>query len=229
MPTTRLCLNTQWAAGFLNIAQIKGVHNAITSGQLAAQAIVNANTPGDLSGYTSLVQQSPMMKALYQARNMRQYFRYGLPLGTLLTGLDLKIAKGRVPWTLSARQPDRTHLHKTSSPSRTPDQPAPQIEHWKAPQDALLYANLYSRENQPNHLIIGDLNHFVNENQLYAHPETRYCPAQVYEYPDIKQPKRLHINASNCLHCKACDIKDPSNQIQWTLPEGGSGPNYMEM
>ena len=214
------------AAGLLNVAKIKGIHNALQSGQLAAQAIISAPQAGDLSHYSTLIKQSCVYDELHRCRNVRHYFQYGLSLGTLLTGLDLKLFRGRTPWTLKNKKKDRSRLKATSRIKHSSNT-LPDFCHSR--QDALYFANLHSRENQPNHLHIGSLHHFIKHNTPYHHPETRYCPANVYEYPNTGTEKKLTINASNCLHCKACDIKDPSHQIHWQLPEGGSGPNYTEM
>ncbi len=215
------------AAGMLNIAKIKRIHNAIASGQLAATAIIQSKQKGDMRLYSQLVEQSNIHKELYACRNVRHYFRFGLPVATILTGLDCYLFRGKTPWNLYSKQKDRDTLQKTTPITKTKNIASYPFNHNRT--DALVFANLHHREGQPNHLKILSADTFSKITADYQHPEQRYCPAQVYEYPFKDQPEKLVINAANCLHCKACDIKDPSNQIRWTLPEGGSGPNYTEM
>lgn len=229
------------AAGFLNVPKIKGSHNAIKSGKLAAEsayeAVMKIQDGQDVSGgvllksYPESVKNSWLYKELHEVRNIRPSFHWGLIPGMIYTGLDWLLMRGREPWTLSHGAPD----HKRTLPA---DQCTP-IEYPK-PDGVLSFDLLTSvartgtnhNEDQPAHLKLADPSIAVNVNLAkYAGLESRYCPAGVYEFPkdqDGKQNK-LQINAQNCIHCKTCDIKDPTQNITWTTPEGGGGPGYTMM
>ncbi len=222
------------AAGFLNVAKIKGSHNAMKSGMLAAEAIVHAlekNSGGKtlLDEYPILLEQSWIYDELKISRNFRSYFRYGLWGGAVLGGLDLKLFKGKLPWTLHHTQKDRNTL--------TPAKNAKPIAYPKADgvltfdkMSSVYLANTQYDEDQPCHLKLRSIGKELTVNYAqYASPEQRYCPAGVYEITMMDNKPSLHINAANCVHCKTCDIKDPADTIRWTIPEGGSGPNYSEM
>lgn len=223
------------AAGFLNVAKIKGSHNAMKSGMLAAEAIQQAfahkaDPAEPLHHYPTALQHSWVQHELHQARNFRPWFsKLGLIGGTLMAGLELKCFNGKVPWTLKHRHHDRDCLQKASV--------ARAIEYPKADHvltfdraSSVYLANLHHDEDQPIHLTLQDPMRVKACYQEYAAPEQRYCPAGVYEIVlDADGQPRLHINAANCVHCKTCDIKDPSRNIVWTVPEGGSGPNYPNM
>ncbi len=222
-------------AGTLNMPKIKGTHTAMKSGMLAAQAIYEALTSGDeggqaLESYTKAFRKSWVWDELYKARNVRPSFKHGLFGGTLLTGLDQKLFNGQAPWTMKHGHAD----HETLLPA---DQ-APVIDYPK-PDGVLTFDRLTNvsfsatnhEENQPVHLTLKNDGIPVALNLAkYAGPEQRFCPAGVYEFlhEDDAEP-RLQINAQNCVHCKTCDIKDPSQNIDWVVPEGGGGPNYPNM
>ena len=228
-------------AGFLNASRIKGSHAAIKTGMLAAEACVQAlqqsESPALLTDYPKTFKTSWLYDELYRARNFKPAMSKGLWLGTLLVGIDQTLFGGRAPWTMHNRKPDHAYLEPA-------DQHSP-IQYPK-PDGLLRFDRLSSvflsntnhEENQPAHLTLKDNAVPVALNLTrYAGPEARYCPAGVYEYlNDQGQPvvtpgdgAQLRINAQNCVHCKTCDIKDPSQNIVWVSPEGGGGPNYAGM
>ena len=220
-------------AGFLNVAKIKGIHNAMKSGMLAAESVfplLNAKT-NECTAYSENLKKSWLWKDLYFVRNIRPAFRWGLLPALAYCAIDTYIFRGRAPWTLKHKIPDHDSL-------KYADQCKP-IEYAKHDHQitfdlptSLAYANISYVEDQPYHLKLKDRRHIpIDINlQKYASPETRYCPAGVYEilYNENNIP-RLQINGGNCIHCKACDIKDPTQNITWTPSEGGSGPNYEMM
>jgi len=222
-------------AGVMNVPKIKGSHTAMKSGMLAAEAVFEALTSGDegqgvLTGFTDLFKKSWVYDELYKVRNFRPSFRFGLWLGTLLGGIDLKVLRGRAPWTFR-QHADHDKLKKASE--------CPKIEYPK-PDGVITFDRLSSvfisstnhEEDQPVHLRLKDDTIPIATNlALYDAPEQRYCPAGVYEIvtEDDGSDPRLQINAQNCVHCKTCDIKDPTQNINWTVPEGGGGPNYPNM
>lgn len=219
-------------AGFLNVAKIKGNHTAMKSAMLAADSIVKAMATGlpceqPLHSYPAAIKASWLYQELHQVRNFRPWFRkLGLTLGTLVAGLELKLFKGKVPWTLKHHVSDRdcTQLAKKSAKMDYPK--ADGVISFDRSSSVYL-ANLHHDEDQPVHLHLKNPAKAIDESYaLYDSPEQRYCPAGVYEIVD---GPRLHINAANCVHCKTCDIKDPTHNIVWTVPEGGSGPNYSNM
>lgn len=222
------------AAGFLNVAKIKGSHNAMKSGMLAAEAIVSAlqkNAAGTalLEDYPVLLQNSWIYEELKTVRNFRLYFKRGLWSGTVLGGLELKLFKGNVPWTLHHKVKDRNTLKlaKNATPIVYPKADG-LITFDK--MSSVYLANTQHDENQPCHLKLRSAGKELTVNYAqYASPEQRYCPAGVYEITLNEGKPNLHINAANCVHCKTCDIKDPADTLRWTQPEGGSGPNYSEM
>lgn len=223
------------AAGFLNVPQIKGIHTAIQSGIYAAEACVEAITsvtnnsiPLEITTYTKKLATSWVMKDLYQARNIRPGFKRGLLFGLINAAFETYITRGRSPWTLRHH-----HDHQTLMLSKQ----APKI-HYPKPDGVITFdklssvylSNTHHEEQQPCHLKLRDPNIAIDINyKRYASPETRYCPAAVYEivYQDSKPT--FKINAANCIHCKTCDIKDPKQNIIWSAPEGGGGPNYVGM
>jgi electron-transferring-flavoprotein dehydrogenase len=223
-------------AGFLNVPKIKGSHNAIKSGILAAESAFDAlkqdkKTGQVLQSYPVKVKDSWLYKDLYEARNIRPSFHWGLIPGILYSGIDWLFMKGREPWTLHHGAPDH---------ERT--EPAAQHQPIQYPKpDGVVSFDLLTNvartgtnhnEDQPAHLKLTQANVAVDVNlKRYAGLESRYCPAGVYEFPkgpDGSQD-RLQINAQNCIHCKTCDIKDPTQNITWTTPEGGGGPGYTIM
>lgn len=221
------------AAGFLNVPKIKGIHTAMQSGILAAEACFEAlqesgSTQSELSNYPEKVKNSWLRKELYAVRNIRPGFKYGLIPGLINAAFETYITGGHSFWTLSNHADHRSLL---------PAQKARKIEYPK-PDGILTFdklssvflSNTYHEEDQPCHLVLKkpQLAIDVNLNQ-YAFPEGRYCPAGVYEIIESEHGPKLQINAQNCIHCKTCDIKDPRQNIIWHAPEGGGGPNYSEM
>ncbi len=222
-------------AGFLNAARIKGIHCAIKSGMLAAEsafAAVKAGRASDeLASYPESFKSSWLYDELHKARNFKPWMSKGLYTGSLMFGIDQIVLGGRAPWTLHHQHADNETLRK-----KTEVQPIA----YPKPDGMLTFdllssvfiSNTNHGEDQPCHLTLKDASVPVNVNlELYDAPEQRYCPAGVYEIVrnnDGSNP-RLQINAQNCVHCKACDIKDPTQNIVWVTPEGGGGPNYPNM
>jgi len=214
------------AAGFLNVPKIKGSHTAMKSGMLAAESVIQALTENNslASSYPERLKNSWVMKELYEARNFRPGFKYGLWIGTLLAGLELKCLGGKAPWTQHHKTTDRAETHPATNCKKI-HYPTPDGKISFDRMSSVYLANTRHDENQPIHLTLKDPKKFSECLTIYDAPEQRYCPAGVYEVVQ----DRLHINAANCVHCKTCDIKDPINNITWTVPEGGSGPNYSNM
>ncbi len=228
-------------AGFLNAARIKGSHAAIKTGMLAAEAAFEAVQAGrqadQLDAYPRAFKQSWLYDELYRARNFKQWMSKGLVVGTLMTGIEQKLFKGNVPWSLHHRRPDHACL-KPAAQFQPIDYPKPDGSLTFDRLSSVFLSNTNHEENQPAHLTLKDSSVPVEINlRTYAGPEQRYCPAGVYEFvPDNERSadapanaQRLQINAQNCVHCKACDIKDPTQNIVWVAPEGGGGPNYPNM
>ncbi len=226
-------------AGTLNAARIKGSHAAIKSGMLCAEAICEAVLKNDrrhdeLSAYTEAFEKSWLYDELNQARNFKQWFKKGNWVGTLMTGIEHwllpKLGFRSPPWTVHRTEPDHVRLKPAAE--------CPKIEYPK-PDGVLTFDRLSSvfisntnhEENQPAHLTLIDARVPVGINLArYAGPEARYCPAGVYEFvKNADGSDRLQINAQNCVHCKTCDIKDPTQNIVWVTPQGGGGPNYAGM
>ena len=224
------------AAGFVNVPRIKGIHNALKSGMLAAEAAhaaLGENRSNDvLASYPAALCASWIWQDLDAVRNTKPMLsRWGTKLGTLVTGAELWLAHFgvRLPWTLHHRRADHQSLLPASA-CQPIDYPKPDGKLSFTLSDSLMLANLIHDEDQPCHLVLSDPQQPVRDNlPRYAAPETRYCPAGVYEIVQAEQGPRLQINAANCLHCKTCDIKDPGQNITWHPPEGGSGPNYSGM
>lgn len=227
------------AAGFLNVAKIKGTHNAMKSGMLAAEAIYpliqqqNASTITlpECVDYTLKVKSSWLWEDLYRVRNIRPALNFGLWPGLLYAAVDTYIFRGKAPWTLHHKKPDHLSLQTAAHVKKMIYPKHDDQVTFDLPK-SLFLANVSYIENQPYHLKLAsrfDVPIDVNYKK-YASPETRYCPAGVYEivFNDNHEP-RLQINGGNCIHCKACDIKDPTQNITWTPSEGGSGPNYEMM
>jgi electron-transferring-flavoprotein dehydrogenase len=214
------------AGGTLNVPKIKGVHQALRSGALAAQHLVEA---GDSKGFDQRWRTSPGGRELYQVRNIRPGFRHGLWMGMLNGALET-VTAGHSPWTLDhhADHAATQRLDQFASPDRDWG------ERTLKPRDrvsAVFFAGNAHEEAQPVHLRVADTNICATRCATeYGNPCQYFCPAHVYEMVDDGAGgRRLQINASNCVHCKACDIKDPYEIITWTTPEGGSGPNYQAM
>ena len=221
------------AAGFLNVAKIKGTHTAMKSGMLAAEAAFAAiaeDRGGDeLAGYPRALEQSWVFDELRRARNFRPGFRFGLLAGTLNGALELTALRGRAPWTLH-HGADHARL-KPAAECRRIAYPKPDGVISFDRTSSVYLANTNHDEDQPVHLRLKRPEIAIEHNlALYDAPEQRYCPAGVYEIvEDQGAAPRLQINAANCVHCKTCDIKDPTQNIDWVTPEGGSGPNYPNM
>jgi len=221
-------------AGFLTASRIKGTHGAIKSGMLAAEAAFTALEAGrsgdELTEYPRRLRGSWLYEELYRARNFKPWMSKGLYLGSLMFGLDQQVLRGKAPWTLRLHA-DHTRL-----------KPAAQCHPIAYPKadgvltfdrlSSVFVSNTNHEENQPCHLTLKDDALPISVNlALYDAPEQRYCPAGVYEIvrqADGSQP-RLQINAQNCVHCKSCDIKDPTQNIVWITPQGGEGPLYVNM
>jgi electron-transferring-flavoprotein dehydrogenase len=221
-------------AGFLNASRIKGSHAAIKSGMLAAEALAAALAEGrrgdTLDAYPKAFESSWLHEELHRARNFKQWFKKGRGVGTLMTGVEQLLLGGRVPWTLHRTQADHEALQPADSMPRI-DYPKPDGKLTFDRLSSVFLSNTNHEENQPAHLTLRDAAVPVSVNLArYAGPEQRYCPAGVYEFvPAEGGGERLQINAQNCVHCKTCDIKDPTQNIVWVAPEGGGGPNYVGM
>jgi electron-transferring-flavoprotein dehydrogenase len=219
------------SAGFVNVPKIKGTHTAMKSGMLAAEAVASAlvgDRPAEPFAYESGLKASWVWEELSSVRNVRPGFaKFGLWGGLAYAALDTYLLRGKAPWTFHHTHPDNTTLLDAGT--------APRITYPK-PDGALTFDKLSSvfisntnhEENQPTHLTLRDPSVPIAVNLArYAAPETRYCPAAVYEIVGAEEGNpRLQINAQNCVHCKTCDIKDPGQNIIWVTPEGGGGPNY---
>lgn len=219
------------AAGFLNVPKIKGTHTAMKSGMIAAEVIVEAlNTQQkEPTGYQFRMRQSWVCKELHSVRNIRPAFaKFGAKIGTLYAGFD-SMMRGRVPWTFHHHLADNDKL-RAASLCIKPDYPKPDEKLTFSRESSVFLANIDHRDDQPVHLKLINPAIWKTVNwDVFRAPETRYCPAGVYEVLDDGDPDkepRLQINAQNCIHCKTCDIKDPAQNINWETPEGGSGPNY---
>lgn len=222
------------SAGFLNVPKIKGSHTAMKSGMLAAQSAVDALAQGrnndELVSYPEAVKGSWLHSELHQARNFRPAFaKWNLLGGTLYAGIDLKVFRGKAPWTLSHHGDDRKQL-KLASECTPIEYPKPDGKITFDRLSSVYLSSTNHEEDQPVHLQLKDEGIPISLNlKDYDAPEQRYCPAGVYEIVQEEGEQRLQINAQNCLHCKACDIKDPTGNIIWTVPEGSGGPNYPNM
>lgn len=221
-------------AGTLNVPKIKGTHTAMKSGMLAAENIATSlgkNYESDplLKNYEKDFYNSWAGKELKIARNFRPGFKYGLLIGTILGAIDLNIFKGKAPWTLKLSHSDHKATLKSHKCKKIAyEKPDNEITFDRLTN--LSFSGTNHAENQPVHLQILDKNVPINYNlKEYNSPEQLYCPAGVYEIISENNEQKLQINAQNCLHCKTCDIKDPSQNINWVPPEGGGGPNYPNM
>ncbi len=220
-------------AGFLNVPKIKGSHAAIKSGMLAADAVAALLETGDGNEavtYPQAFRQSWLWDELHQVRNIRPSFHKGLWAGIAYSALDTYIFRGRAPWTFSNHS-DHDCLAQAGQCARI-DYPKPDGVVSFDRLSSVFISNTNHEENQPSHLTLRDQSVPITVNLArYDAPEQRYCPAGVYEIMrnDDGTNPRLQINAQNCLHCKTCDIKDPTQNIVWVVPEGGGGPNYPNM
>ncbi|GAB1386448.1 electron transfer flavoprotein-ubiquinone oxidoreductase [Melaminivora sp.] len=224
-------------AGFLNASRIKGSHAAIKTGMLAAEAAYEAIAAGrqgdELSAYPKAFEASWLYTELNKARNFKAWFKKGLTTAIVMNGIEQFALKGHIPWTLHRDQPDHASL-KPAAQCQPIIYPKPDGKLTFDRLSSVFLSSTNHAENQPAHLTLKDASVPVQVNlATYAGPESRYCPAGVYEFvPDEAKggnAQRLQINAQNCVHCKTCDIKDPTQNIVWVTPEGGGGPNYTGM
>ena len=221
-------------AGFLNASRIKGSHAAIKSGKLAAEAAFDAlvadRRHDELAAYPEAFKNSWLHTELNKARNFKQWFKKGRTVATLMTGIEQLVFKGKMPWTLRHSKPDHACLQPASQCARI-DYPKPDGKLTFDKLSSVFISNTNHDENEPVHLTLKDPSVPVQVNLAkYGGPESRYCPAGVYEFvKDDHGEDRLQINAQNCVHCKTCDIKDPTQNIVWVAPQGGEGPVYSGM
>ena len=224
-------------AGFLNVPKIKGTHTAMKSGMIAAEAIFDAlraesgvsSAVSEVTDYRTRLEKSWLWDELHCVRNLRPSFRWGFWGGLLYSGFDTYVLRGKAPWTLH-HHPDHAALRKASECPRI-EYPKPDGEVSFDRNSSVFLSNTNHEEDQPVHLTLKDDSVPIAVNLAeYDAPEQRYCPAGVYEIVrEGEDAPRLQINAQNCVHCKTCDIKDPSQNIHWVTPEGGGGPNYPNM
>lgn len=224
-------------AGYLNVGRIKGSHAAIKTGMLAAEAAYEAIAAGrqhdELSAYPQAFENSWLHAELHKDRNFKNWFKYGLGTATLMNGFEQLVLRGHIPWTLHRDRPDHACLQPADQ-CRPIAYPKPDGKLSFDRLSSVFISNTNHEENQPAHLTLKDASVPVDVNLArYAGPEARYCPAAVYEFVADEarggDAQRLQINAQNCVHCKTCDIKDPTQNIVWIPPEGGGGPNYAGM
>ena len=219
------------AAGFMNVAKIKGNHTAMKSGMVAAEALAahlaaNAEAP-EVVTYPEKLRASWLWQELHAVRNVRPAFRFGLYGALLYNAVDQILLRGRTPWTLAHHGADYAQLQQAKDAQKI-SYPKPDGVVSFDRLSSVFLSGTNHEEDQPAHLRLRDPAQAIAVNYAqYASPETRYCPAAVYEIvPDAAAGPKLLINAQNCVHCKSCDIKDPTQNIDWTVPEGGGGPNY---
>lgn len=222
-------------AGFLNASRIKGSHAAIKSGMMAAEAAFDAlvaeRSHDELPAYPAAFEGSWLHTELNKARNFKQWFKKGRSVGTLMTGIEQWLLKGNMPWTIHRTKPDHACLQPANLCTKI-DYPKPDGVLTFDRLSSVFISNTNHEENQPVHLTLKDASVPVSVNlAVYGGPEARYCPAGVYEFvkDDASGKDRLQINAQNCVHCKTCDIKDPTQNIVWVTPQGGEGPVYSSM
>jgi len=222
-------------AGTLNAVKIKGNHTAMKSGMLAAETVMEAlasgdNTAADLVSFDAKVKGSWLGDELYTTRNFPGFMhKFGYLLGAGLVWIDQNIFGGRLPFTLHDSKPDYACLKRADEAPKI-DYPKPDNKITFDRLSSVFLSNTNHEEDQPCHLTLANPDIPITQNlPLYDEPAQRYCPAGVYEVVEDDQGKRFQINAQNCVHCKTCDIKDPSQNITWVTPEGFGGPNYPNM
>jgi electron-transferring-flavoprotein dehydrogenase len=221
-------------AGVLNASRIKGSHSAIKTGALAAEAafdaIVADRRHDELTAYPTAFENSWLHAELNKARNFKQWFKKGRTIATIMTGVEQWLLKGKMPWTLHHSKPDHACLQPAAECARI-DYPKPDGKITFDRLSSVFISNTNHEENEPIHLTLKDASIPVSVNLAkYGGPEARYCPAGVYEFVKTETGEdRLQINAQNCVHCKTCDIKDPTQNIVWVAPQGGEGPVYNGM
>jgi len=217
-------------AGFLNVPKIKGTHLAMKSGMIAAQSIFeNIDKNDEILEYESSIKKSWLWTELYKVRNIRPSFKWGFWKAIFYSAIDTYIFRGNAPWTIDHHGTDHESLGNKHDYKEI---------NYPKPDNVISFDRLTNvsfsgtnhEENQPCHLQLKDEEVPINTNfELYDNPETRYCPAGVYEIVLNNNKPKLQINAQNCVHCKTCDIKDPTQNINWVTPQGGGGPNYQGM
>ncbi|TSH88533.1 electron transfer flavoprotein-ubiquinone oxidoreductase [Verticiella sediminum] len=221
-------------AGFLNASRIKGSHAAIKSGMMAAEAAFDALTAGreqdELSAYPQAFEKSWLHEELNKARNFKQWFKKGQTVAVLMTGIEQLVLRGKMPWTIHRTKPDYACLQPAAECARI-DYPKPDGKLTFDRLSSVFLSSTNHDEDEPVHLTLKDPSIPVQVNLAkYGGPEARYCPAAVYEFvKDDNGNDKLQINAQNCVHCKTCDIKDPTQNIVWVAPQGGEGPVYSGM
>lgn len=221
-------------AGFLNASRIKGSHAAIKTGALAAQALYDAlvaeRSHDILSDYPIAFEQSWLYKELNKARNFKQWFKKGRTVATIMTGVEQLLFQGKMPWTIHRTKADHECLKPAAECAKI-EYPKPDGKITFDRLSSVFISNTNHDENEPIHLTLKNPDIPVDTNlKVYAGPEQRYCPAGVYEFiKDDNGEDKLQINAQNCVHCKTCDIKDPTQNIVWVAPQGGEGPVYSGM
>lgn len=226
------------SAGFVNVPKIKGSHTAMKSGMLAAEAafeaLGNEDAPTNgMDSYATAIKVSWVYKELHNVRNIRPSFRWGFWAALVYSGIDTYLFGGHAPWTLH-HHPDHTQLKKAAQCKKI-EYPKPDGEVTFDRNSSVFLSGTNHEESQPSHLTLGDDSVPIQINLAeYDGPEARFCPAGVYEFiadDDAAESgtMKLQINAQNCVHCKTCDIKDPTQNINWVVPEGGGGPNYPNM
>jgi electron-transferring-flavoprotein dehydrogenase len=226
-------------AGTLVAARIKGVHTAMKAGMLAAEAIMNkieavqtSQTGIELTNYTDLFKESWLYKEMYKYRNFRPAVNnYGFYIGSCIIAFDQFIARGKLPFTMKFAHEGDNHSLKLASQSKKIEYPKYDNKITFDLLTNLIRSGTSHEEDQPCHLVIKDMKGMLHDNyEKYAGPEGRFCPAKVYEWLDDEHGKPyLQLSPANCLHCKACSIKDYGQRIEWRVPQGGGGPQYAEL
>jgi len=225
-------------AGFLNVPKIKGTHTAMKSAMVAAEAVIellpaeyDEENPGaaqEATAYPEDLRKSWLWAELHKVRNIRPAFQKGLWMGLGNAALETYVLRGKAPWTLGHHK-DNEQLGNMKDYAKI-DYPKPDNEVSFDRNSSVFLSGTFHEENQPAHLRLKDDSVPISLNlAMYDAPEQRYCPAGVYEIVEIEGVQQLQINAQNCVHCKTCDIKDPTQNINWVVPEGGGGPNYPNM
>lgn len=219
-------------AGFVNVPKIKGTHTAMKSGMIAAESLVNEGT---LDNYEKTLKASWVGEELYKVRNVRPAFHHfgGLLPGIIFAGLDALLFRGKLPFTLShGTKPDYATLKKAKDITDIPVYEKADGKLTFELMESVSRTGTNHEEDQPCHLHLkqpASAVQLATNLPVYAGPEQRFCPAGVYEYLETEgggEGKKFQINAQNCIHCKTCDIKDPGQNIDWRVPEGGGGPQY---
>ncbi len=221
-------------AGFLNVPKIKGTHTAMKSGMTAAEALFEALTgeeeaPREITSYPEKLKGTWVWDELYSVRNIRPSFKWGFWAALVYSGIDTYLFRGKAPWTLKHHGPDHASL-KPKSAYKPIDYPKPDNKISFDRLTNVAFSGTNHEEDQPVHLTLKDADVPVKVNLAeWDEPAQRYCPAGVYEIVEDDDGPRFQINHQNCVHCKTCDIKDPSQNINWVVPQGGEGPNYPNM